>query len=173
MRQPDTASSSAPGVPGLTWGEGGARDVPSIARLAAAAFDPGFREAWSEAQIAGMVADPAGWLDVGRNTAVSGAPVLAFALSRAILDEVELLLFAICPGARRLGLGRTLVAQVCESSRRRGARRVFLEVRASNTPARTLYQSVGFMPSGHRPGYYRSVSGDSIDAITLALPLSA
>ena len=171
MPLPDSAFPPAACVPDLAWKQGDASDISEIARFSVAAFDPGFREAWNEHQIAGMVSDPAGWLDVGRSVGQPHTPVLAFALSRAIVDEVELLLFATCPAARRLGLGRALVARVCESSLRRGAKRIFLEVRASNLPARALYQSAGFVPAGRRPGYYRSVSGDSIDAITLALPL--
>src|ERR671917_341067 len=48
------------------------------------------------------------------------------------------------------------------------ARRVYLEVRPSNLAARALYDSLGFVQTGVRPGYY----GDE-DALLLTLDLDA
>jgi ribosomal-protein-alanine N-acetyltransferase len=39
----------------------------------------------------------------------------------------------------------------------------FLEVRASNSEARALYQSFGFHPSGLRRNYYRDPPEDAIE----------
>jgi [ribosomal protein S18]-alanine N-acetyltransferase len=167
---PDLAACTQPAAERLYWRVGEASDVPAIARFAADAFDPAFREAWTEPQIAAMVADPMGWLDVGSIADRGDSRLCAFALSRQILDDVELLLCATSADLRRQGIGRALIAEVCQSSRRRGAHRLFLEVRASNEAALGLYQSFGFVQAGRRPAYYRSVSGDSIDAITLAYP---
>ncbi len=156
-----------PGGMQAVWHRGDLADVPAVAEFAAGAFDPGFREAWNQGQIAAMVADPCGWLDLARYADGDRPGIAAFSLSRQILDDVELLLCAISPASRRMGLGRHLIARVAEESARRGAQRVFLEVRASNTAALALYQSCGFVWSGRRPAYYRSVAGESIDAITL------
>jgi ribosomal-protein-alanine N-acetyltransferase len=49
-----------------------------------------------------------------------------------------------------------------------GAKRVFLEVRASNKPALSLYYSVGFALHSLRKGYYRDPDED---AYVLALEL--
>ncbi len=170
LLRPELASAGAVEPVGLVWRQGLVADVPPVARFAASAFDPAFREAWSEGQIAGMLADKNAWLDIAEG-AQTGNAVAAFALSRLILDEVELLLCATSPVMRRQGLGRRLVRQVCDSARARGASRVFLEVRASNVPARALYDRTGFVSAGRRSGYYRSVSGESVDAITLAFSL--
>ncbi len=171
MPQPDLATNALLATAPLRWRGGTPADVPEIAQFASYAFDPGFREAWTEPQIAAMVLDPASWLELGCSVRQGNPAIEAFALSRLIFDEVELLLFATSPANRLQGIGKALLAKVCLSSRMRGARRIYLEVRASNKAALTLYQSAGFVAAGRRPAYYRSVAGDSIDAITLALTL--
>jgi ribosomal protein S18 acetylase RimI-like enzyme len=51
-------------------------------------------------------------------------------------------------------------------ARKRGAREVFLEVRADNPGAQTLYRSLGFEQIGVRPRYYQP---DDVDAIVMRL----
>ena len=135
--------------------------------LAEAAFEPHYREAWTEAQISALLATAGAWLDLGH----SGSRLVAFAMSRQTFEEAELLLCAVAPDGRGRGEGRRMIAAVAASARARGARRLFLEVRASNAAALSLYRSAGFTPEGRRPGYYRTLAGESIDAITLSLSL--
>lgn len=154
-------------IDALTWAVGGVNEAVQAGQLSTRAFDPHFRETWTESQMAGLLATPGAWLEMG---SVHGGPI-AFALCRQIQDEVELLLCAISPDLRRRGLGRQLVAQVAARARERGASRVFLEVRSSNEPAINLYIASGFTRIGTRPDYYRTMAGERIDAITLALLL--
>jgi ribosomal protein S18 acetylase RimI-like enzyme len=51
---------------------------------------------------------------------------------------------AVHPDHRRRGVARSLLLEGVESARARGATRISLEVRAQNTPARKLYQELGF-----------------------------
>lgn len=152
----------------LNWCEAGHERAADVAAAAAAAFDPHYRESWSEAQILGLLTGADGWLVVGED----GAGIATFALCRHAAAEAELLLCATRPDRRRTGLARMLLAAVAESAVRRSARRLFLEVRATNGPALALYESAGFRRVGRRPGYYRTMTGDSIDAVTLALDLA-
>ena len=39
---------------------------------------------------------------------------------------------------------------------------VLLEVRESNTPARRLYEKLGFALEGRRPGYYQDPGEDAL-----------
>jgi ribosomal-protein-alanine N-acetyltransferase len=156
---------------GLFWRTGGLSDSRAVAALAERAFEPMYREAWTEAQIAALLATSGAWLDLGLAGGHPGARLLAFAMSRQTFDEVELLLCAVAPDRRRGGDGRRMMDAVVDSARARGARRLFLEVRASNRAALSLYGAVGFQPMGRRPGYYRTLAGESIDAITLSLSL--
>ena len=46
----------------------------------------------------------------------------------------------------------------------RGAARLFLDVRADNPGAQTLYEALGFEPIAVRPGYYQP---DNVDAVVM------
>lgn len=73
---------------------------------------------------------------------LDGQPV---AYGMSVLDRgmAELGLIVVGPGARGKGLGRRLVTALAAWAKGRGARRIFLQVEASNTVARNLYRSIG------------------------------
>lgn len=137
-----------------------------------AAFDPHWREAWSRAQLRDSLAMPSTFLLLAgaEGEELAAGPAAGFVLSRQALDEEELLLIAVRPEARGRGLGTRLMTSYLAAARRRGVRRVFLEMRANN-PAHALYSRCGFRPIGTRPRYYTAADGRAIDAITFALNL--
>jgi ribosomal-protein-alanine N-acetyltransferase len=151
----------------IGWFIGGTEAAREAAELAAQAFDPEYREAWTEAQMAALLTGPDGWLHGARDA----AGMACFALCRKILEDMELLLCAVRPDRRGTGLGKHLLGEVEVEAARRGVRRIFLEVRATNAPALELYKRHGYRKQGRRPDYYRTVSGRSIDAVTLGLEL--
>ncbi|MFJ4224300.1 ribosomal protein S18-alanine N-acetyltransferase [Microbacterium sp. NPDC089695] len=69
---------------------------------------------------------------------------------------------------RGAGRGRALLRALLETAADRGAREVFLEVRADNPGAEGLYLSEGFEEIGRRPRYYQP---DDVDAIVMRLVL--
>ncbi len=152
----------------IAWSVEGREAVSEAAAVAARAFEPEYREAWSAAQMAALFEGGEAWLHCGRE----GARLAAFALCRRVGEDMELLLCAICEARRGEGLGRALLGQVAREGGRRGARRILLEVRETNRRAINLYVSNGFKRLGTRPGYYRTMSGGSIDAVTFALDLA-
>ncbi len=87
-----------------------------------------------------------------------------FAPNRA--GEADIQTIAVAESSRRGGLGRVLVLSLIAEARRRGAREVFLEVRADNPGAQHLYQALGFEQIGVRVAYYQP---DGIDALTMRL----
>lgn len=135
-------------------------------------FDPHWREAWTRAQVSDSLAMPSTFLLlVDREGApIDHGPAAGFVLSRQALDEEELLLVAVRPEARGCGLGARLLRDYFAAARRRGVRRIFLEMRANN-PAHSLYGRCGFRAVGTRPRYYLAADGSAIDAITFALDL--
>jgi N6-L-threonylcarbamoyladenine synthase/ribosomal-protein-alanine N-acetyltransferase len=80
--------------------------------------------------------------------------------------EADIRTIAVAPHARRHGLGRALMLALIGEARKRGARDVFLEVRADNPGAQTLYRTLGFEEIGVRPRYYQP---DGVDAIVMRL----
>lgn len=85
-------------------------------------------------------------------------------------DEAHVLNVCIDPLAQSRGLGRQLLRALVQLAADRGAQRVFLEVRPSNTPALALYHSEGFNEIGRRPRYYPAAQGRE-DAVVMAIEL--
>ncbi|MEQ5788560.1 GNAT family N-acetyltransferase [Erythrobacter sp. NFXS35] len=148
------------------------RLLDRIMAVMEAAFDPAYGEAWNRRQVADALAMPSthalvvdgdGDL-VSDGTGDVGTPA-GFVLSRHVLDEEELLLIAVVPGARRRGIGAILINHLFDAARSRGITRIYLEMRRGN-PALHLYRKLGFAAIGERPKYYRMTNGERIDAIT-------
>lgn len=138
-----------------------------------AAFDPAYGEAWNRRQVADALTMPSTHaLVVDAQGAVipdgpANAAPAGFVLTRHVLDEEELLLIAVTPGARLRGVGTALIVRLFAAARTRGVARIFLEMRRGN-PAIELYRKFGFEPIGERRNYYRMANGERIDAITFA-----
>lgn len=145
---------------------GRATDAAAVGEVMQAAFDPRWGEAWTKAQVVGILAMPGVWLTLAR----VGGEVAGFALVRAIMDEAELLLIAVDPAHRRRGVGAAMLRHTVTECRDRGVTRLHLEVRANNA-AVALYAAGGFARVGARPGYYRNGAGEAFDAHTYALDL--
>ena len=82
-----------------------------------------------------------------------GAPV-GFACLLTAADEGELLNIACAPASRRTGVAQRLLDRCLELCRRKGVSFLYLEVRESNSPARSLYRKNGFKEIGVRRNYY-------------------
>ncbi len=95
--------------------------------------------------------------------------VVGYVLFWCLPDEVDIHNVAVHSDFRRRGIGRILVGHAVEQARRWGSVRVTLEVRKSNVQAQRLYESLGFLVTGVRKGYY---ADDGEDALTMALALS-
>ncbi|MBR6398006.1 MAG: ribosomal protein S18-alanine N-acetyltransferase [Lachnospiraceae bacterium] len=68
--------------------------------------------------------------------------------------EADILNITVRPEARRQGIATQLLGKIGELAEPRGVTVIHLEVRESNTPARTLYGKLGFTVDGIRKNYY-------------------
>jgi [ribosomal protein S18]-alanine N-acetyltransferase len=95
---------------------------------------------------------------------IAGAPgqVIAFLAARHVALEWELENIVVNPASRRAGHGRQLLAGLIERARETKSEAIFLEVRASNLPAQTLYESAGFVRTGIRKSYYTNPAEDAV-----------
>ncbi|MCZ7650764.1 MAG: ribosomal protein S18-alanine N-acetyltransferase [Thermoanaerobaculia bacterium] len=142
--------------------EGGARDLPELARLEALAF----ATPWDAVQLAALLALPStrAWL-----LAAGEVPrPRASALFQVVEEEAELLRVAVEPEFRQRGLARRLLEAALLALAQEGVRRVFLEVAAGNAAALALYRRLGFFLQGRRRAYYPA--GE--DALLLARELA-
>ena len=88
--------------------------------------------------------------------------VLGYAGTWLVLDESHVTNIAVAPQWQRHGIARLLLDRLLQVSFHQGARRMTLEVRKSNTPALTLYKSIGFTVAGIRPRYYTDNNEDAV-----------
>lgn len=84
-------------------------------------------------------------------------------------QEMHILNLAVHPRRRRRGVARRLLEEALRLAREAGAGAAWLEVRPSNTEARALYESFGFVEVGVRPHYYQD---NQEDALVLFLSLN-
>jgi [ribosomal protein S18]-alanine N-acetyltransferase len=89
-------------------------------------------------------------------------PIAAFCSCWIIDDELHVNTMAVDFPYRRRGLGRYLMAWVMSEAARRGARHATLEVRKANDAARRLYESIGFVVTATRRGYYTNPDDDGL-----------
>lgn len=147
--------------------------VDAIMTVMHEAFDHSYGEAWTRRQVSDALVMPnTHYLLAGTDHGETIMPsqTQGFTLSRGAADEEELLLIAVRPQYRGRGTGKKLLGDFLEAAKKRGVRRVFLEMRAGN-PAEHLYRQAGFEQVGLRKGYYRGAVGGPIDAITFACDL--
>lgn len=69
---------------------------------------------------------------------------------------------AIHPEYRRMGVAQSVMRQVLEQIKKTGARLVTLEVRPSNSAARSLYNKLGFEVLGIKENYYNDPQEDAL-----------
>ena len=79
-----------------------------------------------------------------------------------IVDEAHIATIATHPDFRREGIGEQILIHALLEVRAEGARRAFLEVRAGNIAAQSMYRKYGFVIDGIRPRYYRDNNEDAL-----------
>lgn len=99
--------------------------------------------------------------------------LLGYFVAMKGVDEVHLLNITVAPASQRQGWARVLLDALSVWSRGQGAQWLWLEVRVSNTRARSVYESHGFKQVGTRRHYYPASPGlpKGEDAIVMSLAL--
>jgi ribosomal-protein-alanine N-acetyltransferase len=124
-----------------------------------------FAYPWNEADFERLLLAPevvaTGAIDV-RDCNLAG-----FVLSRAALDEAEILTVAVARQRRRCGIGKSLMAAHLTGLAAIGVKRLFLEVDADNAAALALYASYGFRKVAERKGYYRTLDAKQAGALVM------
>lgn len=96
--------------------------------------------------------------------------VVGFAGAHIILDEGHITNVAVLPEVRGQGLGRLLLRGLLQYAANLGARYLTLEVRESNAPAISLYQSFGFIKVSVRRRYYADNGEDALLMVCDRMP---
>jgi ribosomal-protein-alanine N-acetyltransferase len=131
------------------------RDIATIASLEREIF----RSPWSDAQIREHLR-----FNKPIFVATNGdGQLLGYLILSEICGEWEILKIATSPKFLRQGVGASLIGFLLD--RVKSKESIFLEVRASNSAAISLYRSAGFLESGLRRAYY----SDGEDALCMVL----
>ena len=142
-----------------------ARGHPSVRPMRAADVDAvvaiergTFTMPWSAGTFRDLLARP----DAACLVADADGQPVGYAVYWWAAGEAELGDIAVKESWRGSGVGSHLIGAVIDGAARRGARRLFLEVRDTNRRARALYRRHRFREVGRRPDYYRDPREDAI-----------
>jgi ribosomal-protein-alanine N-acetyltransferase len=141
-------------------------DAALLAQIQAASFAD--MKTWSEkamAEVLGMRGA------LGFLVCLDQRPA-GYLMARFVAPEAEIVSLAVKPEARRRGLARSLMRLLICQVAARGGDRIFLEVAETNKAARSLYDSLDFIPVGRRPGYYGSNAGEALGATVMAYSIA-
>lgn len=118
---------------------------------------------WTQADYLQMHRQPGGLILVAEAEAngENYSAVVAFAASRQLTDQAEILSLAVRAHHQGRGIGRALLYGLCDEFQRAGVTQVYLEVRSSNRPAISLYLAAGFNVKYVRENYYCSPAEDA------------
>ena len=117
-----------------------------------------FSDPWSENSIASELDNQlAFWL-----VALEGEIVAGYIGSQTVMDETDMMNVAVHPDFRRQGIAEALVNGLVDRLKAMGSHCLTLEVRASNAPAISLYEKLGFSEIGRRKNYYRNPREDAL-----------
>jgi [ribosomal protein S18]-alanine N-acetyltransferase len=123
---------------------------------------------WAAAEYAACLEENQGAGGARRRLVVAESVdgLVGFAVGGVVVvaDEVlgELESVAVVDGARRMGVGSALCGAVREWCELQGAAAIELEVRSASAGAVALYEGMGFVRVGRRPGYYRNPVDDAL-----------
>lgn len=117
-----------------------------------------FSDPWSEKSVASELTNPLSlWL-----VALEGERVAGYVGSQSVMGESDMMNVAVHPDFRRQGVGELLVKELIAALAQKENTCLTLEVRASNSPAISLYEKLGFAQVGLRKNYYRNPKEDAL-----------
>jgi len=85
-----------------------------------------------------------------------------YIVARIGANELHINNVAVRERYRRQGIGLNLLNRILEEGRRRGVEAAFLELRAGNTAALSLYEKCGFSLTSRRKRYYSEPPEDAL-----------
>jgi [ribosomal protein S18]-alanine N-acetyltransferase len=113
-----------------------------------------------------VVACESGKTSAATAAGVRGA-ITGFAIMELGDERAHLVLLAVRPSHRRLGIGQRLLEWLLESARVAGMASIHLELRSNNDAARRFYRAMSFYETVLVPGYYRSGEGRKEGALRM------
>jgi len=123
-------------------------DIVRIAEIEASLFK---NQAWSLALIKSELERLENLVIVVKDDFLE---VIGYIIVKILLDEAEVLRFGVKKENQGKGIGKRLLMTALDELKRRGVKKVFLEVSADNIKAQRLYEKFEFKKVGERKNYY-------------------
>ena len=147
------------------------RDAQAIAMMSRDFIEAGLGWKYDAAKVMRAIRDKETLAVVacegGKNSAAARGAITGFAIMELGDERAHLVLLAVRPSHRRLGIGQRLLDWLLESARVAGMASIHLELRAGNDAARRFYRAMGFYETVLVPGYYRSGEGRKEGALRM------
>lgn len=99
--------------------------------------------------------------------------LIGYVVAMAGWQETHLLNITVAPDRQHEGWAPRLLLALLAWSEALQAQRIWLEVRAGNARARSIYERFGFVDVARRRDYYPTGHGAREDAVVMCLPLPA
>lgn len=164
MRRPDLSDLTSPAAGPFALRKMTQVDLAEVMRIEKLAF----KHPWSANLFRRELEHPWSTILVAEEDQEGQRRLLGFLIYWLVHDGIHILNVASEPSQRRRGVARALMRACLENGVKAGGRLATLEVRRSNAPAITLYQSLGFRSAGIRANYY---ADEGEDAVVMLLDL--
>lgn len=117
-----------------------------------------FHDPWSVNSIASELSNPLScWI-----VAMDDDRLAGYVGSQSVLGWADMMNIAVHPDYRGQGVATKLINSLIDHLKQAQVTCLTLEVRISNLPAIILYEKLGFIQVGRRPGYYRNPREDAL-----------
>lgn len=130
------------------------KDAPRVAKIEAECFSTPFKES----DILEYIDNPIWHFLVAKDE----GELVGYISFTKILDECQIVNVATAEKSRGKGVGSALILTLLDYANKNGIKKLFLEVRASNVPAISLYKKFGFLAVGVSKNHYSLPTEDAI-----------
>jgi len=97
--------------------------------------------------------------------------IIGFAILASAMQQTDILNIVVDTQHRRQGYGKLLLQHMISNAKQQKIEQLFLEVRASNMAAISLYEKLHFTSVGKRSRYYPAKQNNMEDGIVMLLNL--
>lgn len=144
-------------------------DLPGIAALEKEIFS----DAWSEKSLLETWNQKNAEIFIANNTqkdtllsptekVKDRCRIVGYVIFYYVLDEGEIARIAVSPDIRRCGVAIQIFQSLKEFCKKKEIKKIMLEVRESNEPARAFYEKCGFTEDGTRKNYYENPKENAV-----------
>lgn len=126
-------------------------DASDLAVMSRDQIEIGLGWTYRTPKMLALIQDPGVTVLVARE----GVRPVGFAVMRFGDERARLVLLAVDPARRRLGIGRQMLEWLVDSAATAGMASIHVELRSGNAAAHALYEAAGFAETFRVPGYYQ------------------